>query len=231
VEKIGDRFGGKVVCCSVSELDAYLRLGIKATHISNGVAVEVNPSTKTDTFKEKFRIITSGRIASQKNPYLFNKIANYFSEFEQFEFIWAGDGDDRQLLDAKNITVTGWLKEKQIEQLVAESDIYLSTALYEGMSFGVLEALILNKPVLLTRCIGNMDVVKNGINGDLFKTETEAIVKILEYYNNRDMLKIMGGFSKSICETEFNIRNNFSSYRELYSNTRNVTPGKKWAFA
>jgi glycosyltransferase involved in cell wall biosynthesis len=231
VEKIGDRFGGKVVCCSVSELDAYLRLGIKATHISNGVAVEVNPSTKTDTFKEKFRIITSGRIASQKNPCLFNKIANYFSEFEQFEFIWAGDGDDRQLLDAKNITVTGWLKEKQIEQLVAESDIYLSTALYEGMSFGVLEALILNKPVLLTRCIGNMDVVKNGINGDLFKTETEAIVKILEYYNNRDMLKIMGGFSKSICETEFNIRNNFSSYRELYSNTRNVTPGKKWAFA
>src|SRR5258705_10450822 len=99
------------------------------------------------------------------------------------------------------------------------------------MSFGVLEGLILNKPVLLSQCVGNMDVVKNGINGDLFKTETEAIVKILQYYNNRDMLQVMGGFSKSICETEFNIKNNFTGYRELYTNELNITPVKKWAFA
>jgi glycosyltransferase involved in cell wall biosynthesis len=231
VEKFGNRLGGKVVCCSVSELNAYLKLGIDATYISNGIAVENKTQTVTDITKEKFRIITSGRIISQKNPSLFNGIANYFSEFDQFEFIWAGDGDDRQILNAKNITVTGWLKEKEIKKLLAESDIYLSTALYEGMSFGVLEALILNKPVLLSQCVGNMDVVKNGINGDLFKTEAEAIVKILQYYNNHDMLKVMGGFSKSICETEFNIKNNFTGYRKLYTNELNITPVKKWAFA
>jgi glycosyltransferase involved in cell wall biosynthesis len=99
------------------------------------------------------------------------------------------------------------------------------------MSFGVLEALILNKPVLLSQCIGNTDVVKNGINGDLFKTQAEAILKILQYYNNRDMLQVMGRFSKSICETEFNIKNNFAGYRELYANTLTMTPAKKWAFA
>jgi len=176
--------------------------------------------------------VTTGRIIQQKNPYLFNTIAQYFEEFSQFEFIWAGDGESRQELTAKNITVTGWLGQRDIEKLVADSDIYLSTALYEGLSFGVLEALTLHKPVLLSHCIGNMDVVKNGINGDLFGTETEAIVKILQYYNNRDMLHVMGEFSKSICETEFNVKHNFSSYRELYANnTDNITPGKKWAFA
>ncbi len=231
VEKFGNRLGGKVVCCSVSELNAYQQLGINATHISNGIRLEGKTLEGISIKSEKFRIITTGRIIGQKNPVLFNSIADYFSEFTQFDFIWAGDGEDRQLLTSKNITVTGWLSQNEIKKLVAGSDIYLSTALYEGLSFGVLEALTLNKPVLLSHCIGNMDVVKNGINGDLFKTETEAIVKILQYYNNRDMLLVMGNFSKSICETEFNVKHNFSTYRELYTNTISLTPGKKWAFA
>jgi glycosyltransferase involved in cell wall biosynthesis len=231
MEKLGNRFGGKVICCSSSELNAYLRLGIDATYISNGITIDEKIRSTADQ-REKFKIVTTGRIIQQKNPYLFNTIAQYFEEFSQFEFIWAGDGESRQELTAKNITVTGWLGQRDIEKLVADSDIYLSTALYEGLSFGVLEALTLHKPVLLSHCIGNMDVVKNGINGDLFGTETEAIVKILQYYNNRDMLHVMGEFSKSICETEFNVKHNFSSYRELYANnTDNITPGKKWAFA
>ena len=230
IEKLGNRFGGKVICCSSSELNAYLRLGIEATYISNGITVdERTPSATAQT--EKFKIVTTGRVIEQKNPYLFNAIAQYFEEFKQFEFIWAGDGERKEVLTAKNITVTGWLNQRDIKKLVTDCDIYLSTALYEGLSFGVLEALTLHKPVLLSHCVGNMDVVKNGINGDLFGTETEAIVKLLQYYNNRDMLHVMGEFSKSICEAEFNVKHNFSSYRDFYANVDNITPSKKWAFA
>jgi len=230
MERWGNRLGGKVICCSSSELNAYLRLGIQATYISNGIAVD-EKIPRTTARKEKFKIVTTGRIIEQKNPFLFNAIAQYFEEFNQFEFVWAGDGEMKHVLTAKNITVTGWLGQRDIKKLVTGCDIYLSTALYEGLSFGVLEALTLHKPVLLSHCIGNMDVVKNGINGDLFRTETDAIVKILQYYNNRDMLPVMGDFSKSICETEFNVKHNFSTYRELYTNNKNITPGKKWAFA
>jgi len=231
VERFGNSLGGRVVCCSPSELNAYLGLGIDATHISNGITVEDKTQANIETKREKFRVITTGRIIAQKNPFLFNKIAGYFSELDQFEFIWAGDGDDKHLLTAKNITVTGWLSQKEIKKLLSGADMYLSTALYEGLSFGVLEALTLHKPVLLSHCVGNMDVVKNGINGDLFKTEAEATIKILQYYNNMDMLRVMGSFSKSICDTEFNVRYNFSNYRELYANIIDLTPGKKWAFA
>jgi glycosyltransferase involved in cell wall biosynthesis len=231
MEKFADRLGGKVICCSPSELNAYAGLGIDAIYISNGIAVEEQSHSTFCNEKQRFRVITTGRIAEQKNPVLFNTIACYFSEFDQFEFIWAGDGIDKNLLTAKNISVTGWLHHNQIKKLVSQADIYLSTALYEGLSFGVLEALTLHKPVLLSDCVGNIDVVKNGINGDLFRTESEAIVKILQYYNNRDMLGVMGEFSKSICETEFNVKNNFNSYRELYGNSFNITPGRKWAFA
>src|SRR4029078_5597225 len=230
MEKFGNRLGGKVICISSYESNAYLRLVIEATYISNGITVDEKIPSMTAQ-KEKFKIVTTGRIIEQKNPYLFNTIAQYFEEFGQLEFMWAGEGEKKEVLSATNITVTGWLGEKDIKKLVTDCDIYLSTALYEGLSFGVLEALTLHKPVLLSRCIGNMDVVKNGINGDLFGTETEAIVKILQYHNNRDMLHVMGEFSKSICETEFNVKHNFSSYRELYANIDNITPGKKWAFA
>jgi glycosyltransferase involved in cell wall biosynthesis len=231
MEKFADKLGGRVICCSRSELNAYRGLGINATHISNGITVDEQTDVVPGSAKNKFRVITTGRIAEQKNPVLFNSIAHYFSEFEQFEFIWAGDGDDKKLLTEKNIIVTGWLNHNQIKRLVCEADLYVSTALYEGLSFGVLEALTLHKPVLLSHCVGNMDVVKNGINGDLFRTVSEAIVKILQYYNNRDMLGVMGEFSKSICETEFNVKKNFSSYRELYANSFNITPEKRWAFA
>jgi glycosyltransferase involved in cell wall biosynthesis len=230
VERFGNRLGGKMICCSASELNAYLSLGIHGTYISNGVVVEEKRRPICTKEKEKFRVITSGRITAQKNPTLFNTIAHYFREFDRFEFIWAGDGDDKHLLTEKNITVTGWLNQQMIKKLVSEADMYLSTALYEGLSFGVLEALTLHKPVLVSNCVGNRDVVKNGINGDLFTTEAEAIVKILQYCNNREMLYVMGNFSKSICETEFDVKSNFNNYRELYVNAVHTPPLKKWAF-
>lgn len=231
IEKLGGRLSGTVVCCSVSELNAYLSLGIDAIYISNGIAMERKTKPAIKSKKEKFTVITSGRITAQKNPALFNSIANYFSEFGQFEFVWAGDGEERERLASKNIVVTGWLTEKEINKLITNADVYLSTSLYEGLSFGVLEALILNKPVLLSHCVGNIDLVKNGINGDLFETDSEAIVKILQYYNNRDMLHVMGNYSRSICETEFDVKRNFTNYKELYRKTIDIAPTEKWAFA
>jgi hypothetical protein len=71
--------------------------------------------------------------------------------------------------------------------------------------------------MLLTDCIGNRDVVKSGLNGDLFTSETEAIIKLLQFYNNRAMLQVMGDFSHQICSAEFNAQQNFDTYRAIYS--------------
>jgi len=228
LEKIGYGFGGTVICCSESELNAYKRIGIHARYVNNGISLTGNKELAPDIQKQKFRIITSGRIVSQKNPYLFNSIASYFQEFEDFEFIWAGDGLERTVLTAKNITVTGWLPTEEVKALVTQADMFLSTSLYEGLSFAVLEALALRKPVLLSDCVGNMDVIKSGLNGDLFTNETEAIIKVLHYYNNRAMLQVMGEFSHQICSAEFNAEHNFNSYRDIYTGAK--TSRKPMAF-
>jgi hypothetical protein len=65
-----------------------------------------------------------------------------------------------------------------------------------------------------------MDVIKSGLNGDLFTNETEAIIKVLHYYNNRAMLPIMGEFSRQICTAEFDATQNFNTYRDIYSGVK-----------
>jgi glycosyltransferase involved in cell wall biosynthesis len=239
LERLGSVFGGRVVCCSPSEWAAYQALGIDAVNINNGIALGDQDLSRPDPFRTdtqrvkddigpllprishsakpaKFRVATSGRIVNQKNPALFNAIATYFEEFGDFEFLWVGDGEDREQLTAKNIRITGWLSSKESKELIAGSQVYLSTSNFEGMPFAVLEALVLRKPVLLSDCIGNRDIVHKGLNGDLFKNEDEAILKILQYYNNRDMLQVMGEYSKQLCVQEFDVHSTFNSYRDLY---------------
>src|SRR5678815_2262102 len=78
MEKLGNRFGGKVICSS-SQLNAYLRLVNKATYITNGITIDEKIRSTPDQ-REKFKIVTTGRIIQQKNPYLFNTCLLYTSD-------------------------------------------------------------------------------------------------------------------------------------------------------
>jgi len=218
MEKIANGFGGQVICCSESEYKEYKRIGINAYFVNNGVTL-TKPFTGQIKKDTRFRIVTTGRIVDQKNPSLFNKIATCFEHQHNIEFTWVGDGEvsDKKQLLSKNIHITGWLPAEEVKKIVANADVYISTSLYEGLSFGVLEALELQKPVLLTNCIGNQDVISCGVNGDYFNNEAEAVTKILQYFNNRSMLKVMGGFSRKLCSEQFDQKRNFTTYRKIYA--------------
>jgi len=215
LERIAAAFGGQVVCCSPSEHSAYRDIGIHAACINNGVPVQRRKETIIDT-SSCFRVVTCGRIIEQKNPALFNDIAAYFEDVPGIEFIWIGDGPDRTMLKAKNIEVTGWLSWRATQRYLSTASVYISTSNFEGLPFAVLEALVLKKTVLLKDCIGNRDIVMKGINGDLFQAAGTAILKILRYHNNREMLSIMGEYSQRHCEREFDLNSMSSAYRDLY---------------
>src|SRR5690606_39182275 len=218
IEKIGNHFGGQVICCSESEYKEYKRIGIEAYYVNNGVNLTM-PSIQNEKKDARFRIVTTGRIVEQKNPSLYNSIAAYLDHYQNIEFTWVGDGEaaDKNQLTARNIKVTGWLPADEVRDIVASADVYISTSHYEGLSFSVLEALELQKPVPLTRCIGNQDVIKCRINRDYFNNETEAVTKILQYFNHRSMLKVMGGYSRELCSEQFDQKRNFSTYRNIYA--------------
>jgi glycosyltransferase involved in cell wall biosynthesis len=216
LEQAASFFGGQVVCCSPSEQEAYRKAGIEAITINNGIPYQqILRQEKTVRKDNVFRVVTSGRIVDQKNPGMFNRIALFFEEFTNFEFLWVGDGDDRELLTAKNIRVTGWLPAGKVNGILAKADVYLSTARYEGLPFAVLEALAMDRPVLLTDCIGNRDL-NNNLNGAVFSDQQQAIYRLLQFYNNASMLKVMGQHSGSFCKSHFNLADTFRRYQKLY---------------
>jgi glycosyltransferase involved in cell wall biosynthesis len=216
LERLGYGFGGQVVTCSPSEQEEYEKIGIRSITINNGIPFDRISGFDMEPSSKKFCIVTSGRIINQKNPALFNSIAQYFEEFKQFQFIWIGDGPERELLTSSNITVTGWQPGEQVARLISAANVYLSTANFEGLPYAVLEALALKKPVLLTDSVGNRDLVKSCLNGDLFKHHAEAIVKLLQYFNNSSMLNIMGEYSAMHGKESFNVNHTFTRYKDLY---------------
>jgi glycosyltransferase involved in cell wall biosynthesis len=219
LELLGHSFGGKVVCVSASEADAYKQLGIDASYINNGTTLPF-VSTKlftSATDQNKFIIAFSGRILAQKNPKRFNEIAQQFLSYSNVEFVWIGDGEDNHLLSSPNIRITGWLTEVEVKNELANASLYLSTADYEGLSFGVLEAMALGKPLILSNCTGNKDIIRYGVNGDLFETTAQACTQIFYYINNPFMMEAMGSYSKDLCKTEFNAASSAGNYRLAYT--------------
>jgi len=216
LEQFASLFGGRVICTSKSERRAYVNIGIKASYINNGTSILTTEEVKTVKNLNSFRIITAGRIVSQKGPKMFNDLALRFKELKNFEFVWIGDGVDKELLHADNIRVTGWLSAEDVQKEIKASDLYLSTSKYEGLPLAVLEAMNLKKCLLLSDCVGNRDLVRSGKNGELFTSVEDAEKKILNLYAYRESIRSMGEYSYDLCFHYFNAEKMASSYNDEY---------------
>ena len=215
LEKLASYFGGEVICASASEQQEYMKRGIKADYIANGTKISKSSFIENKDYS-KFRIVTSGRVVDQKNPKFFNEIALSFVELKHFEFVWIGTGEDASFLTSPNISVTGWLSKEGVRNEINRADLYLSTSYFEGLPFAVMEAMALGKCLLLSDCTGNTDLVKKGINGEIFSTKEEAINFIVDFYLNKEITESMGLNSLEICKDYFNIEETALRYQQLY---------------
>ena len=219
-EKIGKFCGGKVIACSKSEAEFIKLKGIDCEYINNGVKITGNfikPLKNNNTVK----IIIVGRITTQKNPELFNKIAENFIRNKKIKFIWVGDGEKREVLSSPNIEITGWLNQNEVKEKLQETDIYLSTSSWEGLSLAVLQAMEYKLPLVLSDCVGNIDLVKENYNGYIFKNSDEAVKEIEKLIKNKELIKEFGENSEELLKKEFDIRKMLEKYIEVYKEVKN----------
>ncbi|MGE2713319.1 glycosyltransferase [Mycolicibacterium litorale] len=97
------------------------------------------------------RVVGNGRLGAQKDPVFFADAVAYARRtYPDLQAVWIGDGDAEyaQYLADRRIEVTGWLSRAQALAELARGDVYLHTALWEGLPISILEANAAGLPVV-----------------------------------------------------------------------------------
>lgn len=216
LESLAARFGGRVVACGKGEAQALAAYGVSADVIANGTEPGLAPVRPPAIAGKPLTVITTGRCTLQKDPARFGRIAKALAGEAKFRFVWVGTGELAADLPTDAVHITGWVPADQVRGILEQADIYLSTAVWEGLSLAVLEAMAAGLPLLLSNIPGNADVVQPGVNGALFGTEQEAIEALRQWANQAEVLASMGQASRALLLAEHDVQQVAQRYQELY---------------
>lgn len=190
------------ISCSEGEHQETLKMTKRATYVNNGINMEAldNIIKQITVQPHDFTVFTLGRICYQKNPVLFNQIAEAMPDVK---FLWIGDGELREELTAPNIEITGWADRKTALEKSVSADVFLLTSLWEGLPISLLEAMYMKKPCVVNNVIGNRDVIHNGENGYVCNNVGEFVdsVRSIQLYDNGRNFEIGFGENMSSLET------------------------------
>jgi len=190
-------------------------LETKFTLIYNGIP-QIKLEEKNEIRKrlglktDEIYIGVTARCAGQKDPFTFLKIADgVIKQHHNVQFIYIGEGDLHK-------PMAEWIKQKGLADkihlwgfredapfIVGLFDIYLSTALYEGMPYSVIEAMRAGVPIIATDVVGNNEIVEDGKNGLLFKPGCVEMA--------------VNNILKQLCEGMINRDNVIRTFQEKFS--------------
>ena len=212
VESVCAKRNCTTISCSVGEHQETLKLTKRATYVNNGInmAELQDIMDKTEKVEHPFTVFTLGRICYQKNPTLFNEIAE---KLPDIRFVWIGDGELRKELKSKNIEITGWADRATAIRYAVNADVFLLPSRWEGLPISLLEAMYMKKTCVVSNVIGNRDVIHNGKNGFVCSGSV-AFVKVIQDAQS-DATSLTEQAYKDILH-EYNTINMAGHYSEIY---------------
>lgn len=191
MEKILGKTNSMTLTCCESEDEVAKKLCKRTAYIETGVNL-ADLSASLDGIEpvhnDKFTVFTLGRACVQKQPQLFNRIAELVPEAR---FIWIGDGELEKELTAPNIEVTGWKPRKEALAMAKGADAFILCSLGEAIAMSLIENMYIKKLILVSNTIGNKSVIEDSVNGYVCETPEEYAAKInaamkkkyIEFYN------------------------------------------------
>ncbi len=155
-------------------------LAIPSSHlvtICNGVDTDRFVPRRKDRDDNDFVILAVSRLAEEKNPLDLLRVLHLLITMHpetSAKLLIAGDGPLRSACEteAERLSVRdrlqflGWIDN--LETLLPQADVYMSTSHGEGMPRAMLEAMSCGLPVVATRVQGHTDLVAHGSTGFLF---------------------------------------------------------------
>lgn len=170
-------------------------------------------------------ITTLGRLTRQKAQHLLISAAKIVLEQRpDARFMIVGEG---YLLDtlkaqaealgiADRVIFTG--VRRDVANVLAESDIFVLSSLWEGLPLSAGEAMAAARPAVLTDVGGNSELVESGVQGFIVPPENiEALAEaLLTLINNPEQRIAMGEAARMRVRQDFNIHTITAQYEELY---------------
>ena len=206
MEKIlGNRNCITLTCCE-SEDEVAKTLTHRTAYIETGVNIE-DLSTQLDSISpmknDKFTVYTLGRTCVQKQPELFNEIANLVPEAR---FVWIGGGELDHLLTASNLELTGWKPRHEALAMGKGADVFILCSLGEEIARSLIENMYMGKLILVSNVMGNKSVIQNGRNGFICNTAQDYATRIKE---------AMTSFPKALPQQAYNDVKNIYNTHEM----------------
>lgn len=164
--------------------------------------------------KTEVRIITVGRFVPQKD---YETAIRSISELKKlgcqinFDIVGYGNLEAQiknwiQQYNISDITHL-YINPNNIEELLDNADIYLSTSLYEGTSNSIMEAMNVDLPIVATNVGDNKYLVHNNENGYLLRTKD--YINISKYLKtlaeNSELRQQQGKKSKDLLLKNFSM--------------------------
>lgn len=165
--------------------------------IPNGFLDIATPIVREDrTIKH---IVTTGRFVPQKDYHTMIRVISRLKEVRQdfvMDIIGYGVEEDniRKWIKEQGVDefVNIHIRPDNVQEIVRDADIYLSTSLFEGTSNSIMEALNWSLPVVATNVGDNDHLVVNKENGTLHSIGdvddmVQSIIALLDDINLRNM--------------------------------------------
>lgn len=141
----------------------------------------------------KEKVVTFlGRITMQKGPeYFVEAAAKVLRKNHNVRFVMAGNGDmmdkmirlaaDRGIADRFHFT--GFLKGKEVYQMLADSDVYVMPSVSEPFGISPLEAMEMGVPSIISKQSGCAEILTNVIKTDYWDIDAmaDAMHSIISY--------------------------------------------------
>ncbi len=157
---------------------------------------------------------TCGRAVPQRAPELFADIVSRLGDSVEWTWIGAAAGPPASL--PPTVFRTGWLDRAAALARMAELDIYVQTSRWEGLSYSILEAMALGKPVVATRIPSNEVVIEDGVTGLLGRDAGELADHVRRLAADADLRRRMGQAARACIAEHYDARRIYQAYADLY---------------
>ncbi len=176
----------------------------KVTTVHNAVIPLSEDLLNIPRREKKDKVITFlGRITMQKGPeYFVEAAAKVLQKNRNVRFVMAGSGD---MMDAmirlaakRNIAdrfhFTGFLRGRQVYEMLADSDVYVMPSVSEPFGISPLEAMEMGVPSIISKQSGCAEILDYVIKTDYWDIDAmaDAMHALVSYPGLHDMLRDKG---------------------------------------